>query len=170
VFDGEEACIAAITARQITPGDVLVIRNAGPGVREMNSVTSAVIGAGLGESVVLVTDGRFSGVTRGLMVGHVAPEAVRGGSLAVIRDGETVTIDADAGLLDVDIPADEMAARLNAYEPPQPGAAGGATTATSAPPPTARLSPRSRRRRSIRRPPSAMRTTNSRLATRPALS
>jgi dihydroxy-acid dehydratase len=123
VFDGEEACIAAISARAIAPGDVLVIRNegpaGGPGMREMLSVTSAVIGAGLGESVVLVTDGRFSGVTRGLMVGHVAPEAVRGGPLAVIRDGETVTIDAEAGVLDVAVPEDELAGRLRAYHPPQ---------------------------------------------------
>jgi dihydroxy-acid dehydratase len=124
VFDGEEACIAAITMRKITPGDVLVIRNegpaGGPGMREMLSVTSAVVGAGLGESVVLVTDGRFSGVTRGLMVGHVAPEAVRGGPLAVIRDGETVTIDADAGVLDVAVPGDELARRLSAYRPSEP--------------------------------------------------
>jgi dihydroxy-acid dehydratase len=124
VFDGEEACIAAISAKSIAEGDVLIIRNegpaGGPGMREMLSVTSAVVGAGLGESVVLVTDGRFSGVTRGLMVGHVAPESVRGGPLAVIREGETVTIDADAGLLSVDVPDEELAARLAAYEPPPP--------------------------------------------------
>jgi dihydroxy-acid dehydratase len=124
VFDGEEACIAAITAKAIVPGDVLIIRNegpaGGPGMREMLSVTSAVVGAGLGESVVLVTDGRFSGVTRGLMVGHVAPESVRGGPLAVVREGETVTIDADAGLLSVDVPDGELSARLAAYEPPPP--------------------------------------------------
>ncbi len=123
VFDGEEACIAAIGAHAIAPGDVLVIRNegpaGGPGMREMLSVTSAVVGAGLGESVVLVTDGRFSGVTRGLMVGHVAPEAVRGGPLAVIRDGETVTIDADAGRLEVAVPDGELAIRLAAYVPPR---------------------------------------------------
>jgi len=128
VFDGEEACIAAIEARAIAPGDVLIIRNegpaGGPGMREMLSVTSSVIGAGLGESVVLVTDGRFSGVTRGLMVGHVAPEAVRGGPLAVIREGETVTIDADAGTLTADVPDAELAARLAAYEPPR-GVTGG---------------------------------------------
>jgi dihydroxy-acid dehydratase len=124
VFDGEEACIVAISAGAIEPGDVLVIRNegpaGGPGMREMLSVTSAVVGAGLGESVVLVTDGRFSGVTRGLMVGHVAPEAVRGGPLAVIRNGETVSIDADAGTLDVAVPDDELATRLAAYQPPRP--------------------------------------------------
>jgi dihydroxy-acid dehydratase len=124
VFDGEEACIAAISNGAIEPGDVLVIRNegpaGGPGMREMLSVTSAVVGAGLGESVVLVTDGRFSGVTRGLMVGHVAPEAVRGGPLAVIRNGETVSIDADAGTLDVAVPDDELVTRLAAYQPPRP--------------------------------------------------
>src|SRR3954469_13063724 len=124
VFDGEEACIAAISALAIAEGDVLIIRNegpaGGPGMREMLSVTSAVVGAGLGESVVLVTDGRFSGVTRGLMVGHVAPEAVRGGPIAVIREGETVTIDADAGMLAADVPDAELAARLNAYQPPEP--------------------------------------------------
>jgi dihydroxy-acid dehydratase len=115
---------AAISGKAIVPGDVLIIRNegpaGGPGMREMLSVTSAVVGAGLGESVVLVTDGRFSGVTRGLMVGHVAPEAVRGGPLAVVREGETVTIDADAGLLSVDVPDAELSARLAAYDPPPP--------------------------------------------------
>jgi dihydroxy-acid dehydratase len=124
VFDSEEACIAAVSAGAIAAGDVLVIRNegpaGGPGMREMLSVTSAVVGAGLGESVVLVTDGRFSGATRGLMVGHVAPEAVRGGPLAVVREGEPVTIDVDAGLLELDVAADELAARLAAHAPPPP--------------------------------------------------
>ena len=105
-------------------GDVLIIRNegpsGGPGMREMLSVTAAVVGAGLGESVVLVTDGRFSGATRGLMVGHVSPEAVRGGPLAVVREGEQVTIDADAGVLAVAVADDELAARLAAFEPPPP--------------------------------------------------
>ena len=89
-------------------------------MREMLSVTAAVVGAGLGESVVLVTDGRFSGATRGLMVGHVSPEAVRGGPLAVVREGEQVTIDADAGVLSVAVDDDELAARLAAFEPPPP--------------------------------------------------
>ena len=93
---------------------MLIIRNegpaGGPGMREMLSITAAVVGVGLGESVVLVTDGRFSGATRGLMVGHVAPEAVRGGPLAVVREGEQVTIDADAGVLAVDVADDELAA------------------------------------------------------------
>jgi dihydroxy-acid dehydratase len=124
VFESEDACIAALAARAINPGDVLIVRNegpaGGPGMREMLSVTAAVVGSGLGESVVLVTDGRFSGATRGLMVGHVAPEAVRGGPLAVVREGEQVTVDVDAGLLHLDVPDEELAARLAAYTPPPP--------------------------------------------------
>jgi len=124
VFDNEDACIDAIAAQSIVAGDVLIIRNegpsGGPGMREMLSVTAAVVGAGLGESVVLVTDGRFSGATRGLMVGHVSPEAVRGGPLAVVREGEQVTIDADAGVLSVAVDDGELAARLAAFEPPPP--------------------------------------------------
>jgi dihydroxy-acid dehydratase len=124
VFDSEDACIAALAAREIHPGDVLIVRNegpaGGPGMREMLSVTAAVVGSGLGESVVLVTDGRFSGATRGLMVGHVAPEAVRGGPLAVVREGEQVTVDVDAGVLQLDVPDAELAARLAAYTPPPP--------------------------------------------------
>ena len=129
VFDSEEACIAAVAAGAIAAGDVLVIRNegpaGGPGMREMLSVTSAVVGSGRGESVVLVTDGRFSGATRGLMVGHVAPEAVRGGPLAVVLEGERITIDVDAGLLRLDVPDDELAARLAAYTAPPPRVASG---------------------------------------------
>ena len=94
----------------------------GPGMREMLSVTSSVVGAGLGESVALVTDGRFSGATRGLMVGHVAPEAARGGPLAAVRDGDAITIDIDAGALAVDVADDELAARLAAWAPPPPRA------------------------------------------------
>jgi len=124
VFDSEEACIAAISAKAIVAGDVLVIRNegpaGGPGMREMLSITAAVVGSGLGESVVLVTDGRFSGATRGLMVGHVAPEAVRGGPIAVVREGEQVTVDADAGVLAVDVADDELAARLAGHVTPPP--------------------------------------------------
>ena len=106
------------------PGDVLVIRNegpaGGPGMREMLGVTSAVVGAGLGESVTLVTDGRFSGATRGLMVGHVSPESVRGGAIAAVRDGERVTIDIDERVLHVDVPDEELASRLAAYGRPPP--------------------------------------------------
>jgi len=124
VFDGEEACTEAVRAGRVLPGDVLVVRYegpaGGPGMREMLSVTSSVVGAGLGESVALVTDGRFSGATRGLMVGHVAPEAARGGPLAAVRDGDLITIDLDAGTLDVDLAEDELAARLAAWEPPAP--------------------------------------------------
>jgi dihydroxy-acid dehydratase len=124
VFDGEQECIDAIAGQAIAAGDVLIIRHegpaGGPGMREMLAVTSAVVGSGLGESVVLVTDGRFSGATRGLMVGHVAPEAARGGPLAVVREGERVTIDVDAGVLYIDLPDAELAARLAAYTPPPP--------------------------------------------------
>jgi len=129
VFESEADCIAAIGGRSIEPGDVLVIRNegpaGGPGMREMLSVTAAVVGAGLGESVTLVTDGRFSGATRGLMVGHVAPEAVRGGPLAVVAEGETITVDVDARALTLDVDDDEIARRLASYAPPQPRVAGG---------------------------------------------
>jgi dihydroxy-acid dehydratase len=124
VFESEEACSEAIAAGAIVAGDVLVIRNegpaGGPGMREMLSVTSAVVGAGLGESVTLVTDGRFSGATRGLMVGHVCPEAVRGGPIAAVRDGDRVVVDVDAAELRVEVADDELARRLAAYEPPPP--------------------------------------------------
>jgi dihydroxy-acid dehydratase len=94
-------------------------------MRELLSVTSSVMGAGLGESVALVTDGRFSGATRGLMVGHVAPEAARGGPIAVVRDGELVTIDLDAGVLSVDLDDAELADRLATWQPPPAAHAGG---------------------------------------------
>ena len=122
VFDSEEACAAAVRAGEVQPGDVLVTRYegpaGGPGMREMLSITSSVVGAGLGESVALVTDGRFSGATRGLMVGHVAPEAARGGPLAAVRDGDRITIDVDAGTLHVDLSEDELAERLAGWAPP----------------------------------------------------
>jgi dihydroxy-acid dehydratase len=123
VFDGEEACTDAVRAGRVAKGDVLVVRYegpaGGPGMREMLSVTASVVGAGLGESVALVTDGRFSGATRGLMVGHVAPEAARGGPLAVLRDGDAVTIDVDARELTVDLDAAELARRLAAWREPE---------------------------------------------------
>jgi dihydroxy-acid dehydratase len=129
VFEREDDCIEALGAGAIEPGDVLIIRNegpaGGPGMREMLAVTAAVVGSGLGESVVLVTDGRFSGATRGLMVGHVAPEAVRGGPLAVVREGELVTVDADAGELSVAVDDAELAARLAAFETPPARVASG---------------------------------------------
>jgi dihydroxy-acid dehydratase len=124
VFESEEACSAAIASGAVVAGDVLVIRNegpsGGPGMREMLSVTSAVVGAGLGESVTLVTDGRFSGATRGLMVGHVCPEAVRGGPIAAVREGDRITVDVDNAELSVDVPDDELARRLAQYAPPAP--------------------------------------------------
>jgi dihydroxy-acid dehydratase len=124
VFDSEEACADAVRSGGAQPGDVLVVRYegpaGGPGMREMLSVTSSVVGAGLGESVALVTDGRFSGATRGLMVGHVAPEAARGGPLAALRDGDLVSIDVDAGLLEVTLTDAEIAERLSAWAPPAP--------------------------------------------------
>jgi dihydroxy-acid dehydratase len=125
VFDGEEAAMDAATHGGISEGDVVVIRNegpaGGPGMREMLAVTAAINGAGLGESVALLTDGRFSGATHGFMAGHVAPEAARGGPIAAVRDGDTITIDVDARRIDVDLDDDEIARRVAAYEPPQNG-------------------------------------------------
>jgi dihydroxy-acid dehydratase len=124
VFDSEEACAHAVRAGAIEAGDVLVVRYegpaGGPGMREMLSVTASVVGAGLGESVALVTDGRFSGATRGLMVGHVAPEAARGGPLAALRDGDTIVIDVAAGTLDVELSSEQLAERLAVWEAPPP--------------------------------------------------
>ncbi len=129
VFDDESACVDAVRAGAIAPGEVLVVRNegpaGGPGMREMLALTSSVVGAGLGESVALVTDGRFSGATRGLMVGHVSPEAARGGPLAVLADGDVVTIDVDAGRLEVALADEEIARRLRAWIPPAPRVASG---------------------------------------------
>ena len=106
VFDGEQAAFAAVQAGQIRPGDVVVIRHegprGGPGMREMLGVTAALVGQGLGDSIALVTDGRFSGATRGLMVGHVAPEAALGGPIGLVRDGDRITLDVAARRLDVD--------------------------------------------------------------------
>jgi dihydroxy-acid dehydratase len=102
-----------------------VIRNegpaGGPGMREMLAVTAAIVGEGLGESVALITDGRFSGATRGFMVGHVAPEATRGGPIGAIADGDAITIDVQARRLDVDLPDDEIARRVAAYRSPRDG-------------------------------------------------
>jgi dihydroxy-acid dehydratase len=124
VFDSEEACLDAILAGGIRPGDVVVIRyegpRGGPGMREMLAPTAALIGAGLGDSVGLVTDGRFSGGSHGLMVGHVAPEAAVGGPLALLAEGDAVTIDADGGRLDVSVAAAELERRRQAWRPPAP--------------------------------------------------
>jgi dihydroxy-acid dehydratase len=129
VFDGEEAAMAAVTKREIEAGDVVVIRNegpaGGPGMREMLAVTAAIVGEGLGNDVALLTDGRFSGATRGFMAGHIAPEAVHGGPIAAVHDGDTITIDVANRRIDVDLPDDEIARRLEGYEPPAPAAANG---------------------------------------------
>ena len=123
-FDSEEACSAAVRGRQYQEGDVLIIRNegpkGGPGMREMLGVTALIYGQGMGEKVALVTDGRFSGATRGMMIGYVGPEAAAGGPIALVRDGDPVRIDCIASSIDVLIPAAEMAARRGAYVPRQP--------------------------------------------------
>jgi len=124
VFDSEEACFAAVKERRLSPGDVVIIRYegpaGGPGMREMLHVTAAIVGEGLGDSVALVTDGRFSGATHGLMVGHVSPEAARGGPLAALREGDTVVVDVAARELRVELSDDEIAARLRDWTPPPP--------------------------------------------------
>jgi dihydroxy-acid dehydratase len=124
VFESEEACFEAVQARRIRAGDVVVIRYegpaGGPGMREMLHVTAAIVGEGLGDAVALVTDGRFSGATHGLMVGHVSPEASRGGPLAALRDGDIVTIDVKAREVRAELSADELAARLRDWTPPPP--------------------------------------------------
>jgi dihydroxy-acid dehydratase len=123
VFESEEECFRAVKDQLIEPGDIIVIRNegpaGGPGMREMLQVTAALVGEGLGEKVALLTDGRFSGATRGLMVGHVAPEAVKGGPIAALRDGDQVTIDIDARELSVALSDEEIAERVAAYEAPE---------------------------------------------------
>src|SRR5580704_19014075 len=122
VFEAEEAAMAAVTHDSIVAGDVIVIRNegpaGGPGMREMLAVTAALNGAGLGEHVALLTDGRFSGATHGLMAGHLAPEAVRGGPIAAVHDGDEITIDVDTRRIDVALTDEQIAARVAAYVPP----------------------------------------------------
>jgi dihydroxy-acid dehydratase len=124
VFDGEEGAMEAVTHGRIQAGDVVVIRNegpaGGPGMREMLAVTAAINGAGLGEHVALLTDGRFSGATHGFMAGHVAPEAVRGGPIAAVREGDYVTIDVDGRRLDVDLDDEEIARRVAEWTPLEP--------------------------------------------------
>jgi dihydroxy-acid dehydratase len=124
VFDGEEAAFADVQAGRIKSRDVVVIRHegpkGGPGMREMLGVTAAIVGAGLGESVALVTDGRFSGATHGLMAGHVAPEAAAGGPIAAVRDGDLITLDLPGRTIHVDISDSEMAERLRQYQPLPP--------------------------------------------------
>ena len=124
VFDREEDAFAAVSARRIAPGDVVVIRyegpKGGPGMREMLGVTAALVGEGLGDSVALLTDGRFSGATHGLMAGHVAPEAAAGGPIAAIEEGDVITFDIEARRLDVELDEAELARRLAAWTPPPP--------------------------------------------------
>src|SRR5690242_16491972 len=124
VFDTEQDAFAAVKAKRIEPGDVVVIRYegpaGGPGMPEMLQVTGALIGEGLGDSVALITDGRFSGATHGFMVGHVVPEASRGGPIAALEEGDTVVIDVEGGELRVELSDDEIAARLRDWSPPPP--------------------------------------------------
>ena len=129
VFDREEDSFKAVQNGEIKEGDVLVIRYegpmGGPGMREMLGVTAALVGAGMGEAVALLTDGRFSGATHGLMAGHVAPEAARGGPIAAVRDGDTIVFDIDARRLDVELSEDEMDRRLREWKAPEPRYASG---------------------------------------------
>lgn len=124
VFENEEACFAAVTSDRIQPGDAIVIRNegpkGGPGMREMLAVTAAIQGKGLGDKVALLTDGRFSGATHGMMIAHIAPEAVVGGPIAGVRDGDTISIDVPARRLDVELDEDTLRRRVAEYTPPRP--------------------------------------------------
>jgi dihydroxy-acid dehydratase len=124
VYDREEDAFVAVKAGRIKAGDVVVIRyegpSGGPGMREMLGVTAAIVGAGLGDSVALLTDGRFSGATHGLMAGHVAPEAVRGGPIAAIRNGDRITFDIAKRRLDVNLTQKEIFARLKRVKQPVP--------------------------------------------------
>ena len=114
----------AVTQNKLTSGDVVVIRyegpRGGPGMREMLGVTGAIVGAGLGETVALLTDGRFSGATRGLMIGHIAPEAARGGPLAALQKGDNIVIDIEARRLDVELADADITARLSRWQEPAP--------------------------------------------------
>ena len=124
VFDSEPASMNAIMAKKIKPGDVIVIRyegpKGGPGMQEMLAPTSALIGQGLGESVGLLTDGRFSGGTWGMVVGHVAPEAYVGGTIALVKEGDSITIDAQKRLIQLNVSAKELAARRKKWKQPKP--------------------------------------------------
>jgi dihydroxy-acid dehydratase len=124
VFDSEEICLAAILSNQVHAGDIVVVRyegpKGGPGMREMLSPTSAIVGAGLGESVGLITDGRFSGASHGLVVGHVAPEAAVGGAIGLVQEGDSITIDAEAHRLELNVSPEELELRHAAWKPPQP--------------------------------------------------
>jgi dihydroxy-acid dehydratase len=129
VFDSEAACYEAVRAQRIVAGDVVVIRYegpvGGPGMQEMLSVTGALVGEGLGDSVALITDGRFSGGTHGLMIGHIAPEAALGGPIGLVEEGDTIVIDVDRRALDLDVPEAVLAVRRGRWAPPPPRYAGG---------------------------------------------
>jgi dihydroxy-acid dehydratase len=129
VFDSEQAAFAAVERREIKAGDVVVIRyegpKGGPGMREMLSTTAALVGQGLGEECAMVTDGRFSGATKGLMIGHVGPEAQARGPIAALRDGDVVVVDAEQGRLDVELSDEELVRRLATWSPPPPRYPGG---------------------------------------------
>ena len=129
VFESEVECHKAVREQKIVAGDVVVIRNegpvGGPGMQEMLGVTAALVGEGLGDVVSLITDGRFSGGTHGLMIGHIAPEAALGGPIAAVREGDTIVIDVDRGTLDLEVAADEVARRLAGWTPPAPRYTGG---------------------------------------------
>ncbi len=124
VFESEEDAMAAVTAKKICAGDIVVIRNegpkGGPGMREMLGVTAAIVGEGLGETVALLTDGRFSGATRGLMAGHVSPEAALGGPIAAVREGDTIRFDVKARVLEVEVSDEVLRQRMKEWKPPQP--------------------------------------------------
>ncbi len=124
VFESEDDAFGAVLDRKIKSGDVVIIRHegpkGGPGMREMLAVTAAIVGQDLGESVALITDGRFSGATRGMMVGHVSPEAYVGGPIAVVKDGDMIVVDSDSGRLDLLVDAEEVAARLSSWKRPEP--------------------------------------------------
>ncbi|MBW8785687.1 MAG: dihydroxy-acid dehydratase, partial [Novosphingobium sp.] len=121
VFECEEEAFSAVEARDIVEGSVIVIRNegpkGGPGMREMLSTTAALYGLGLGEKVALITDGRFSGGTRGFCIGHVGPEAADGGPIALVRNGDIIAIDAEAGTIDLEVPEAELAERRKGWVP-----------------------------------------------------
>jgi dihydroxy-acid dehydratase len=129
VFDGEQGALDAVTNDEIGPGDVVVIRyegpRGGPGMREMLAVTGMIKGAGLGKDVLLVTDGRFSGATTGLCIGHIAPEATDGGPIALVRDGDPITLDMSTRTLDLEVPADELERRRKEWTAREPRHRGG---------------------------------------------
>ena len=124
VFDSEKECFEAVSRREIKPGDVVVIRNEGPkgapGMPEMLQVTAAIVGQGLENDVALITDGRFSGATRGFMIGHVSPEAYERGPIAAVQDGDIINIDIEKGVIDIEVPEDEIRKRISKLPPPSP--------------------------------------------------